>query len=639
MKKLPGIFVMAVAIGTLALSAGNNMPYYKLTPVPVEDVELTDGLWQQQQKVAFGPAFDWVTYNFDRDNGGYRTFRLSDRRDTVKVEPVTSFESVKFLEAVGEYLKNHTDTVMEAYVDRCIDYWVTQQDKDGYFNGICTGVHQKQGKWNNLRWSHELYGVGHLLDAAVSYFQATGKRKMLDAALKSVDQVFSMFGYNKRHDVDGHEQIERAMTRYYELTGDCRFLETADFFIGQRGNYECRESYGYYAQDHVPFVEQHRAVGHAVRALYLYIAATDVVGATGNVKYRTSLDSLWSNMTSGHMYNTGAVGVNHSGIEGFAEEYDIAPDDTYGETCAAIATGVWAHKLNRLYADAKYMDMFERVTYNAFLSSLASDGNGIYYCNHVNQHSPERRNWPNCPCCPGNILSHYARMPGYIYSISDEGIYVNLFVASKANIRYGNGVELDMTTKYPYNGTINIEVNPTEKAKFTMFIRVPQWAKNNTIKVNGHEFAAKISNGYAEIYRSWDKGDKISVDFPMAVERQYMDKCFKGYDGLVALRRGPLVYTFEGVDNYGSVCNLVLPKSSDIKSLHSDEFGGIIKLVANGRVLDWDGSWKSRTLTAIPCNLHSNRGTSVHYIWVAEQPEKACEPIFHLNSMDLSPQQ
>ena len=632
------ISMCAVVLGCMA-AAAQNMPYYKLTPVPAGCVTLHDGLWASGQELAFGPAFEWVSLNFDRQNGGYAAFKHSTRRDTLKVEPVTSFESVKMLEAVGEYLKNHADPDMEAYMDRCVDHWITYQDKDGYFNGICTGGQQPAGKWNYLKWSHELYGVGHLLDAALSYAQSTGKDTMLKAALKAVDQVFARFGPDKVHDVDGHEQIERALTRYYEYTGDRRFLDTAAFFIDQRGNHTTRESYGEYSQDHAPFVCQHHVAGHAVRALYLYIAATDVVGAAGNEEYRASVDSLWHHLTSRHMYNTGAVGVAHSGIEGFAADYDIAPDDTYGETCAAIATGVWAQKLNRLYADASYIDVFETVIYNAFNSSLSRDGQGIYYCNHVNSNAPERRCWPNCPCCPGNILSHYARIPGYIYSTSPDGIYVNLFMANEADIPFGEGVMIRQQTNYPSDGRISLTVAPVAPSEFSIYLRIPQWANTFTASINGKAVRVAPERGYVKLTRRWMPDDRIELELPMIPERQYMDESFESYKGLVAVRRGPIVYTFEGTDNYGSVCNIVLPKGSRLKARRSNLLGGTVVVEANGLVLDWDGKWKQRTLTAIPGYLHSNRGTCVHYTWIAEDRSRAKAPVFHLDNLDLRPQQ
>lgn len=636
MKKLFALLLLS----SIALhgQGQKRMPHYKLTPVPAANVTLTDSFWKPRIETAFHEGFDWVTLHFDPNNGGYRTFRESQRRDTVKVEPVTTFESIKVLEAAGEYLKYNEDPDMEAYMDRCIDHWVLSQDKSGYFTGICLGDqqvfgHVAKGRWNNLQYSHELYGVGHLLEAALSYAEATGKTKILEAALRATDQVFSIFGPDKRQDVPGHEEIERAFTRYYEATGDKRFLDLARFFIDERGDHTTRDSYGEYAQDHLPFIEQRHVSGHGVRGAYLYIGATDVVGATGDEGYRTAIDSIWKDMTERHMYITGATGVIHAGNEGYGEPYNIAPDDCYGESCCAIANSVWAHRLNRLYADASYMDQFEKIVYNTFLSAMAFNGQGMFYCNHVNRTTPDQRSWAGCPCCPGNVLSHYARIPSYVYSISDEGIYLNLFVDSKAHIPFGKGVSVTQQTEYPWEGKIAVEIDPEEVDTFGVFIRIPEWAESHAIRINGKSVEAPIDRGYALLERTWKSGDRIEIDFPMEARRAYMPEPFSGYDGLVALRRGPIVYTFEGIDNFGTVCNLLLPVKAPLKSVKSDILGGIVQIEATGRVLDWDGRWINRKITAIPSGLYSNRGTSVHYVWIAEEPEQVKEPEYHMNAL------
>ena len=322
MKKL---FALLLLSGIALHGQGQKrMPHYKLIPVPAANVTLTDSFWKPRIETAFHEGFDWVTLHFDPNNGGYRTFRESQRRDTVKVEPVTTFESIKVLEAAGEYLKYNEDPDMEAYMDRCIDHWVLSQDKSGYFTGICLGDqqvfgHVAKGRWNNLQYSHELYGVGHLLEAALSYAEATGKTKILEAALRATDQVFSIFIDGRiGHDVPGHEEIERAFTRYYEATGDKRFLDLARFFIDERGDHTTRDSYGEYAQDQ-PSVHRTAACFWTRRTgePTSIIGATDVVGATGDEGYRTAIDSIWKDMTERHMYITGATGVIHAGNEGY----------------------------------------------------------------------------------------------------------------------------------------------------------------------------------------------------------------------------------------------------------------------------------------------------------------------------------
>lgn len=637
MKKL----IVSIFIFFISIVLWAQKPHiYPLTPVPSSSVTITDKFWKPKQEVAFGSMMDWVTYNFDRENGGYKTFRESKQRDTVKVEPVTSFESIKVLEAAGEYLKYNENPDMEDYMDRCIDHWVLSQDKTGYFSGICLGDAQPKGRWNNLTWSHEMYGIGHLLDAALSYSEATGKDKILKAALRSVEQLMAIFGPDKVHDVDGHEGVERALTRYYAATGDKRFLDLARFFVDERGrDLDTRYSLGEYCQDHIPFEKQHKVVGHAVRASYYYIGATDVAAADNNKEYFTSIDSLWKDMTERQMYNTGAVGVISANNEGYKNDYEIAPDDCYGESCAAIANCVWAHRLNRLYADASYMDYFEKIAYNAFLSAMALDGQGIYYCNHVNCHAPETRAWPNCPCCPGNIMTHYASMPGYMYSTSEKGVYVNLFINSVADIDFASGVKLSQTTDYPWDGKIALSVEPKQSETFRIFIRIPQWADNYSIKLNGKKVDPEIEKGYAVLEKTWKGGDKVELNLPMVPKREYMPKEFTSYKGLVALKRGPIVYTFEGLDNYGAVCNLQLPAKSTLHSVKKEILDGIVEIEATGKVLDWDGKWISCKITAIPCGLHSNRGTSYHYGWIAEDAKHVKEPSFHLSQLDLAPKQ
>jgi DUF1680 family protein len=533
--------------------------------------------------------------------------------------------------------KSHPDPELEKYVDGVIDKIAAAQWEDGYlYTFYSLPERQPEKRWTDVRNKHELYCAGHFFEAAVAYYQATGKRKILDVAIRLADYIDSVFGPDKKHDVPGHEEIEIGLVKLYRLTGDEKYLALVKFFLDERGQSERREIYGDYCQDHKPVIEQDAAVGHAVRAGYLYSGMADVAALTGDNGYVEALERIWWDVVSKKLYITGGVGARRGG-ESFGEDYELPNKTAYCESCAAIANAMWNHRMFLLGGEAKYIDVLERVIYNGFLSGISLSGDEFFYPNPLASDGDYQRSpWFGCACCPTNIVRFMPSLPGYAYAQRGDVLYVNLFVGGSATIKMAdNTVRLEQGTRYPWDGDVEITVEPERSGEFTICVRIPGWARNEpvpgdlyrflnessekvTLKVNGESVDLNIDKGFASISRRWEKGDIIKLSLPMPIRRVVSHENVKDNAGRTAIQRGPLVYCLEGVDNPQGVTKLILPPDAKLHTeYHGDLLGGIVTLNGQGKMTQ-----ESIEVVAIPYYAWAHRGKSDMAVWLLSSAER-----------------
>jgi len=625
-----------------------NQKDYSIQPVPFTSVKIQDKFWTPRQETSRKTT---IPYCFEKceETGRISNFAKAGGLMEGDFKGIFFNDSdlYKVIEGAAYSLQNYPDSVLEKYVDQIIDQIATAQWEDGYlYTYYSLPQRQPEKRWTNIRVHHELYCVGHFYEAAVAYYQATGKRKILDIALKNADLIDQVFGPNKKHAAPGHQEIEMGLVRLYRLTGEKRYLNLAKFFLDQRGNQAEREIFGDYCQDHLPVTEQHAAVGHAVRAGYMYSGMADVAALTGNKSYINAIEKIWEDVVSRKYYITGGIGASRHG-EAFGEAYVLPNLTAYNETCAAIANVFWNHRMFLLNGHAKYLDVLEKTLYNGLLSGISLDGKHFFYPNPLecdaefqfNQRDLTRKSWFNCSCCPVNVARIIPSLSGYIYAQQNEQIFVNLFIGSTAQINIKNQtVKINQQTDYPWNGQVNLEVEPEKALDFSILIRIPGWAREKpvpsnlyhfakaqnatiTIKVNGQPVKWKEKNGFVVIQRLWKRGDTIQVDLPMPVRRVIANKKVIEDSGRVAIQRGPIVYCAEGVDNSNYVRNLALPENTELSSEHqSDLLGGITLLKGKG-IAKEIGSPNTITpeIKLIPYYAWSHRGIGEMAVWLPQE--------------------
>lgn len=558
----------------------------------------------------------------------------------------------KWVEAASYALGHGRDAKIEAQIDEIVDLLEKAQLPDGYLNCWYIG-REIDKRWTNLRDNHELYNAGHLLEGAIAYFQATGRRKFLDIMERFIDHIAETFGPlpHQKHGYSGHEEIELALIKLYNLTKDKRRLDLVTYFINERGkqpHYFDQEAIARgddpkkywagsyeYSQSHIPVRDQTKVVGHAVRAFYLYTAMADLAAEIDDPALQHACEVLWDDVTSKRMYVTAGFGPSAHN-EGFTTDYDLPNDTAYAETCATVAMVFWAQRMLNLDLDGKYGDAMELGLYNSGLSGLSLEGEHYFYENKLESDgSHSRWAWHNCPCCTMNVSRLVASIGGYFYSTGKDLIAVHLYGGNSATIALGtNTVKLRETSNYPWSGSIAIAVDPATPAEFTLKLRIPAWTENPGVRINGQavDVAAGLEKGYLAIRRSWAAGDRVELELPMPVHRLYAHPRVRMDVGRVALSRGPLVYCVEQPDNPAAlVSELKLPRSSEIRVEDSDILGGITVLRADGVALK-EADWKQRlyrseppveqacTLTAIPYYIWNNRGPSRMQVWISERP-------------------
>jgi len=624
---------------------------YPITPVLFTDITLTDNFWSGRIETNRTVT---IPFGFEKceKEGRMRNFARAGGLLEGEYEgkmPFDDSDVYKIIEGASYSLAVHPDPELEKYIDDIIEKIAAAQEKDGY---LCTwktinpdttpAWWVKPGpRWYSLGASHELYNAGHMYEAAVAHYQATGKTNFLNVALKNADLITRTFGPGKKLEVPGHQIIETGLVKLYLVTKNKKYLDMAKFFLDQRGNAQGHELYGSYSQDHKLVTLQDEAVGHAVRAVYMYSGMTDIAGIMKDSSYMRAVDRLWENVVSKKLYITGGIGARHEG-ESFGEAYELPNLTSYNETCAAIGNIYWNYRMFLLHGEAKYIDVLERTLYNGMISGVSLTGNSFFYPNCLesdgkykfNQGSLTRQPWFDCSCCPTNVIRFIPSVPNYIYAYRGDSLYVNLFVASKANVDMdGTGLTIYQETEYPWDGKIKIIIDPEKDKMFTINIRIPGWAleevvpgglyrylgKNEqevTLKVNGESLDFIMNKGFAAITRRWSKGDIIELVLPVVVRRVLANQEVKDDLNKVALVRGPIVYCAEGVDNDTKVLQLVIPDNVGFKTEYrQDLLNGLV--VIKGEVLDKSG--KERELLAIPYYAWSHRGPGEMAVWLSRK--------------------
>ena len=640
MKK---IITLSFIILNLAVGA---QVQHQIEPVNFSKVTITDNFWKPKLDEVATTTLNACIYQTEVATPRIRNFEKVARKKGEKHEGIFYDDSdvFKALEAMAYSLKNRPDTTLMKKADEWIDKIAAAQLPDGYLNTYYT-LTDLDKRWTDMSM-HEDYNGGHMIEAAVAYYDATGKRKFLDVAIKWADYFNSLFGQGKRNWVTGHQELELALVKLYRVTQDKKYLDLAHWLLEERGH---KLAHGYtwtewkdtgYAQDLVPVKDQKEITGHAVRAMYLYTGAADVAALTGDQGYVKAMRTVWEDVVYRNMYITGGIGSAGSN-EGFTNDYDLPNEQAYCETCASVGMVFWNQRMNSLSGDAEYADILERSLYNGALDGLSLKGDRFFYGNPLaSMGKNARREWFGTACCPANIARLVESLGNYIYSASDHGIWINLFVGSKTTIPVmNNNVSLSMVSNYPWEGNISIHVDPVKKIKTSIHIRIPGWARNiavpgglyvfadtsgNSAKIliNGKEFPYTIDKGYAIIEREWKKGDVIELQLPMEIRKISSRTEVNANDGRVALQRGPLVYCVEGADNGGRAWNIILPR--DV-SLHAepgkilDEPVMLLKgnmpavtITDNGQNIRTE----QKTVTAIPYYTWCNRGSNEMQVWL-----------------------
>jgi len=634
-------------------SSGTEKPHdeqlaYPITAVSFTKVTLTDNFWSGRIETNRTVT---IPFGFEKceQEGRMRNFDKASGLLEGEYEGQMPFDDTdvyKIIEGASYSLTIHPDKELERYIDNIIEKIAAAQEEDGY---LCTwktlnpkttpATWVNPGpRWHHLAASHELYNAGHMYEAAYAHYRATGKKNFLNVALKNADLIDETFGPGKNMEPPGHQIIETGLVKLYRATNDQKYLDLAKFFLDQRGNAAGHKLYGPYNQDHKPVTEQDEAVGHAVRAVYMYAAMADIAGIMNDSAYLNATERIWDNVVSKKYYITGGIGARHEG-EAFGENYELPNLTSYNETCAAIGNVYWNHRMFLLQGDAKYIDVLERTLYNGMISGVSLSGDLFFYPNCLesdgkykfNRGALTRQPWFDCSCCPSNIIRFIPSVPDYIYAYRGDSLYVNLFIAGKADIEMDKTiVMLSQEANYPWDGKVVIKVDPKTSQKFAVRIRIPGWALGKpvpsdlyryadentekvTLKINSESIDINMDKGYAVINREWSKGDVIELDLPMPIRRVRANEKVKDDLNKVALVRGPLVYCAEWVDNDGRVLEMVIPDDAEFKTEYrKDLFNGVT--VITGNVLDRSG--KERKLTVIPYYAWSHRGPGEMAVWL-----------------------
>lgn len=614
MRTPVGLILLGI-VSVLPLASRAEQPKHrKLVAVPFTAVKVQDDFWaprlRTNREVSLPHNFKWC-----EQTGRISNFAKAGKLKEGKFEGIYFNDSdvYKVLEGASYSLADHPDPVLEKTVDEVIAQIAAAQQSNGYLNTYFTLVKPNE-KWTNFRSMHELYCAGHLFEGAVAHYRATGKRTFLDVAVKLADHIDRTFGPDKRHEVPGHEEIELALVKLYQVTGQDRYLDLARFFLEIRGDQSQRKDiFGPYCQDHVPVRQQSEIVGHAVRAMYLYAGVADVAAYTGDQGFVDAMNRLWQDVVLRKMYITGGIGARHQG-EAFGDAYELPNESAYCETCAAIGLAFWAHRLNLMHADARFADVLEQALYNGILSGLGMDGEHFFYVNPLASGGKHHRQpFFSCACCPSNLVRLVPSIPGYVYAGNRGAIYVNLYVAGKGEVPLAdNKVHLTQETRYPWDGAVKLTVQPQQPAMFDLYLRIPAWRQGANVAVNGQPIETlDLTKGYVRLNREWKPGDVVQLDLPMEIRRMEAHPKVTADRGRVAVQRGPIVYCFEAVDNTEGVRNIMLPHDPKFVAEHrSDLLGGVTVIKGVDR--------KGRPITAVPYYAWDHREPGEMVVWVRQ---------------------
>lgn len=660
------VFATASALLSLALDSSlsaTEPPHdYPIRPVPAHVVHLNDVFWAPRLEVnrtATIPA----SFQLCEETGRIENFKVAANLSQAKWTGMAGFNDsdvYKVMEGAAYSLMTHPDPKLAAYMKQLVEWVGKAQEPDGYLytewtsrdrivepNPIRCCIPRNNKKWLSEQDSHELYNLGHMYEAAVADWEATGDPHFLNIAKKSADLLVATFGPGKMEVPPGHPEVELALVKLYRATGDERYLNLAKFLLNVRGrpSDDRPNLWGENLLDHQPLVDQQEAVGHAVRAMYLYAAATDVATLTEDAALKSTVDRLWASVFERKTYITGAIGSTASG-EAFGKDYELPNDTAYAETCANLATCFWNYRMFLLHGDSKYIDMLERSLYNGVASGVALDGRTFFYPNPLaSKGKYSRSKWFDCACCPTNICRFIPSVPGYAYATHENTLYVNLYSAGTADVTLTAGeATIEQTTRYPWDGRIEIKLKPqTAGQKIAVKLRIPGWARGEafasdlyrfadkadekfSLAVNGKPVTSSVDHGYATVDREWKAGDVLTLNLPMPIRRVVANEKVEADRDRVAIMRGPVVYCIEWPEvQGGKVLDLALVDTAALKTkFKPDLLGGVQVIEGTARHTITEPSSKAEAsgevqFTAIPYYAWANRGPGEMIVWLKRQ--------------------
>jgi DUF1680 family protein len=623
-------------------AAAAEAPLLKLQAVPFVDVTITDSFWLPRQETNRLASIPVNLDNLEKA-GNLENFRLAARKATNGFQGPVFMDSdvYKALEAASYSLAAHPDPRLEWRLDGIIDLVAAAQQPDGYLDTHFI-VKEPDKRWTNLRDCHELYCAGHLIEAAVAHFQATGKRGLLNVAIRLADHIDTVFGSPpKRLGYPGHPEIELALIKLWKATGEQRYFDLARFFVENRGKHFFAREHdtpenqydGTYWQDDVPIFNHNAIKGHAVRAAYLMSGTTDVAAETRDPALLGMLSRVWSNTAEKNTFITGGIGPSPHN-EGFTRDYDLPNLTAYQETCATVALAQWNHRLALLYGDARYADVVERALYNGMLAGVSLDGKKFFYVNPLESGGTHhRQEWFGCACCPPNVARTLASLGGYACATGADSLWVNLYIQGETTATVaGQKLSVQVKTDYPWNGKVALEPRLKSPAKFDLRLRIPGWSSGATVSVNGKKVSdPKIERGYCVLSREWKTGDRVELNLPMPVQRIAANPNVEADRGLLALQRGPIIYCVEQCDQTEPVASLSLPAAAGLKAERNAALpGGMIVLNGTADTAvgpGWEGklyqpvpATRRVPITAIPYFAWDNRAAGPMKIWLPVAP-------------------
>ena len=652
MRRITTILLCAAAI-ILLTSADKNKKTnhqdggYPITPVQFTSVKVGDGFWGQRLKASREVTIP-LAFSKCEETGRYENFiKAANPSEEYKVGGF-SFDDTdvyKTIEGASYVLQTYPDKKLKAYIDSVLLIVKGGQEPDGYLYTSRTMNPKHPHEWSGeKRWekveelSHEFYNLGHMVEGAVAHYQATGKRNFLDIGIKYADCVIREVGLGPGQvdRVPGHQIAEMALCRLYLVTGEKKYLDQAKYFLDRRGRTANRDPYN---QSHLPITEQDEAVGHAVRATYMYSGIADVAALTGDKEYIDAIDRIWENIVSKKYYITGGIGASRRG-EAFGKNYELPNAEAYCETCAAIGNVYVNHRMFLLHGESKYYDVLERTLYNGLLSGVSLQGDGFFYPNPLETAGGyERKPWFGCACCPSNICRFIPSVPGYVYAVNGNDLYVNLYMPNTLTQKVnGKDVVLRQETGYPWNGDVQVTIDKNSAKTFSLKLRIPGWVRGEVapgelykyadgkslgykVLVNGEEVSSELDKGYFTITRSWKKGDKVSLHLDMeprvvtAREEVLADR------GKIAVERGPIVYCAEAADNSFPVRSVLMSPVPAMTVAHGDILGYPVEKISTvAQTLHYDQMGRLRVddvkLTMIPYYAWCHRGAGEMAVWL-----------------------
>ncbi len=657
--------ILALSLFALNVSAKSGKTLaagYPITPVPFTSVKVSEGFWGQRLQAARTVTVP-LAFSKCEETGRYRNFdnAAAHMKNPAKVFdikegtfPFDDTDPYKTIEGAAYLLQTYPDKRFEHYLDSVIAIIGSAQEPDGYLYTARTQNPQKPHPWSGMRrWtkeeegSHELYNLGHMVEAAIAHYQATGKRSFLDIAIRYADCVCREVGNGagQARVVPGHQIPEMALAKLYLVTGDKKYLDEAKFLLDERGKTTITHDY---SQAHKPVIEQDEAVGHAVRAAYMYAGMADVAALTGDSAYIKAIDRIWDNIVTKKLYITGGIGATNQG-EAFGKNYELPNLTAYCETCAAIGNVYVNHRLFLLHGESKYYDVLERSLYNGLISGMSLDGGAFFYPNPLaSEGQHQRQPWFGCACCPSNICRFIPSIPGYVYAVKDQNVYVNLFLANQSVLSVGGkSVKLSQKTNYPWDGDIALTVDENRAGEFTLKVRVPGWADTQVVPSDlytfcdghtaGYNFRVmssdgkiayttqmeRTSDGYFSITRKWKKGDRVEIRFDMPARTIRANEEVSADQGRVCVERGPLVYCAEHPDNAFNLNSVLVSRQPSFTMGEATIAGTTVRTLQTlAQTLSNDNAGRldvnDVTLTMIPYYAWAHRGRGQMAVWLPQ---------------------